>query len=191
MENFQLYFKEKAEEEGCATINPILLHLTPIILNNFFKHYAEIYLQEMDAFLTRCRNFIKDFCNKNKQDVKPIQIVFPFLAWDFIIYNRKKKQLYINETHRPVIHLEEKSYNEHEMSVKFPSIFIQGIDAQIVYYFIEHISLFKEIGINIPIWSNHDCFQISAQYAMLLDIILQDIYTNISSDGSTLEKRIK
>jgi hypothetical protein len=125
----------------------------------------------MDTFLDLCRNVI----------------VFPYLSWNFLIYKRNQKRLYLNPKLRPTLQLEEREYNITQMKIKFPSIFIQGIDAQIVYSFIEHAQTFHENSLPISIWSNHDCFHIAAEYAMLLDIILQSIYTNLSSDATFIK----
>jgi hypothetical protein len=186
IESFREYLEERAIGEGRAALDPTLLNLTPIMLNKFFIHYAKKILGDMDIFLALCKNFINEHCELHKNSVKPIEIMFPFLNWNFIIYREIQKQ-YSKQGHRPTFRIAQREYNVGEMKVKFPSIFVQGIDSQIVYSYLDFVKEYHENKFPIAVWTNHDCFHICGEYAMLLDIILQDIYSSLSTNTTFIK----
>lgn len=127
-----------------------------------------------------------------------IPFEFLFYKWSFCIPQKKKENvlrakmllkdslLGTSVKHRFSIWTFIEEYDREEMGITFPSIFVHGVEATILYTLFALIpeinKLLIEAGLQpIYLFSNHDCLGINIGYSMLLEPLLMLAYNKVSS----------
>lgn len=187
--NFINYFNEYYAVRGLdKTIN--FKHITSY-LERFFVYQQALILPTLTAFMEACKKYIIQGISTKK----PLEVALPFVTWEFASYDVVIKRINHLTPHKGVsqrtnfnIYLPQNKFNEAQMLIKFPSIFIHGLDATIVHHFYDILRQlnqdFELLGLPpISGFTNHDCYGVNLTYSPYLQLIIAYIYNKLSASN--------
>jgi hypothetical protein len=183
-ESFYNYIREKYIERGVSDI-PIDVKR----ISDYLTKEIQVCITESLAGVSQYKYGLKNYISAVLNTADNISIKLKYLSYVYTVYKYEIKR------HR--VHLEDNKgkkkmvkvshfqntgeVDEDQVLISFSPLFIQSLDAHIVYTFMNHLKDIEEASsIKLSFSTNHDAFGMSLQNIFLLSFLVQMSYNSLN-----------